>query len=242
MKRGICVLLFMMMFSGCSSKNNNDYISDEEINNTKVMSFDEGKTYDQDVTYKDDMEVTKDGVIIENATFENDLTITSKVGDGKVVLRNVEVNGDLIINGGSIISVELINSIINKINVDRKEEKVRLYLDINSSVQLIEVNNPAIIDIDGQVKELIANYASDIPTGKSSVIELINLYDETSLNIFGDVNELNIFENAKNSEVIIELNSKIKSLKIEPFVYLNGNGNIEELFLREDIKTAELII
>lgn len=81
-----------------------------------------------------DLIVEKSGTIIENRTFNN-IHITKEVGMGEVTLKNVVVEGELLIEGGGLNSIIIENSAINNLIANKADGQVKILLSGNSAVE-----------------------------------------------------------------------------------------------------------
>ena len=92
-----------------------------------------------------DLIIDKPGSKVENRIVKN-LYITKEVGNGEVVIRNVEVTGELIVEGGGQNSIMIEDSAINKLITNKKDGKVRILIKGNTSVDSTSVKSSAILE------------------------------------------------------------------------------------------------
>ncbi|MDD4844791.1 MAG: S-layer homology domain-containing protein, partial [Anaerotignum sp.] len=86
----------------------------------------------------EDVVIDKDDTKLENQTIEGNLTISEKVGDGEVYLKNVEIKGDLIIQGGGDDSIYVEDTTVEgKTVLDRKN--VRLQVSGKTNLSKVEI-------------------------------------------------------------------------------------------------------
>jgi len=91
-----------------------------------------------DNTMKYDLTITETGTIIENKTYEN-VYISKKVGSGEVTLKNVNITGELLVEGGGEKSVIIQDSSINKLIIDKEDGKLRILLQGSTEVDLTSI-------------------------------------------------------------------------------------------------------
>jgi hypothetical protein len=87
---------------------------------------------------KYDLTITEPGTIIENKTYEN-VYISKSVGNGEVIFKNVNITGELIVEGGGENSVIIQDSSINKLVIDKEDGKLRILLQGNTEVDLTSI-------------------------------------------------------------------------------------------------------
>lgn len=92
--------------------------------------------------------ITKGGVHLENQVIEGNLYITAGVGSNEVYLKNLEVKGNLIVEGGGTNSVYIENSKISNLVLNRVEAPVRVVVTGQSVVTSAEILRPAILKVE----------------------------------------------------------------------------------------------
>ncbi|WP_282937862.1 carboxypeptidase regulatory-like domain-containing protein [Paenibacillus sp. RC67] len=110
------------------------------------------------------------GIKLQNTVIEGDLLLASSIKEGEVYLSNVTVKGTTTINGGGSNSVHIMNSVLNKIVIDKKNGIVRVVLEGTTTVQEVTVQTKAIIETaSGTVIQLvIANEVIEV-TGQGTL-------------------------------------------------------------------------
>lgn len=144
---------------------------------------------------------TKD-VKLKDMVIDGNLYLTAGVGEGDVSLDNVEVKGELSIQGGGSNSILINNSKINKMLANKYSGLVRVVLD-NTSVE-----------------ELIVLREAEIIFKNKSKAKFVELDGDISLNLEKGtvIEELNV----KNGKIEITSKGTIKSLKTEVDIKVNG--------------------
>ena len=92
-----------------------------------------------------DLIIDKAGTVVENKIVGN-LHITKAVGDGEVTLRNVIVNGELLVEGGGLNSITIENSTVNKLTTKKENGRVRILIEGNTFVDSTSLKSSAILE------------------------------------------------------------------------------------------------
>lgn len=92
-----------------------------------------------------DLTVSEAGAVIKNKAVRN-LHITKDVGDGNVTLKNVKIEGELLIEGGGQNSIIIENSSVNKLTANKESGKVRILLEGNTTVESAFVKSDTILE------------------------------------------------------------------------------------------------
>lgn len=144
------------------------------------------------------------GVTLKNLTVNGDLIIGEGVAEGDFTLNNVNVTGRVVVRGGGVNSIKIKNnSTIGKaLVITRYDGAVRVVFEDGTEAEAIyiEDGNDKVI-IEGSLETLVIN--TDIP------VELVD----------AKVGEIKIF--APGAEVIVDKDSKIESV----LVYKEAEGS-----------------
>jgi len=97
--------------------------------------------------------ITVAGTKLKDTVVNGDLTIAKSVGEGEVYLENVEVKGNIYVQGGGENSVFFTNVKAPKVKVEK--EKVRIVLDKGTVIQEVTVGSQTIVkNTAGQVGKI----------------------------------------------------------------------------------------
>ncbi len=96
-----------------------------------------------------DLTINKSGITVENKTVRN-IHITKEVGNGSVTLKNVNIIGELLIEGGGKNSIIIEDSSVNQLTANKKSSNVRILLEGNTSVGSASVKSDSILE-QGQI-------------------------------------------------------------------------------------------
>ncbi|MEK3921023.1 carbohydrate binding domain-containing protein [Paenibacillus sp. FSL K6-2393] len=86
-------------------------------------------------------------VTLKNMIVNGNLLLAEGIGEGSVVLQGVTVTGSVIIKGGGSHSIDISNSKLNRVVVDKRGEPVRVAITEESTIQEIVVMQQSILDI-----------------------------------------------------------------------------------------------
>lgn len=160
--------------------------------------------------------VTKPGIQIENMTLRENLTIAKEVADGTVTLKNMNISGNVYVNGGGKDSVYFENcSISGNVYAQKtSDEQVALKFDENTANKL---KGSVVVEGDGALLE---------STGAKQNVTLKKVTVKTA-------NAVAIGTNVKEMQVTtantnLTVNGTVDKLQADKDVTVNGNGRINE--------------
>ena len=147
--------------------------------------------------YTGNVMVSVPGVVLKNMSIKGDLIAGEGVGDGNLILDNVNIEGRLVVRGGGINSIIIKNSssIGESVIISRYDGAVRVFLEDGTEAEAIyiEDGNDKVI-IEGSLETLVIN--TDIP------VELVD----------AKVGEIKVY--APGAEVSVDKDSKIDSVLV----------------------------
>lgn len=86
-------------------------------------------------------------VTLKNMVVNGNLLLAEGIGEGSVVLQGVTVTGSVIIKGGGSHSININNSKLNRVVVDKRGEPVRVAITEESNIQEMHVMQRSILEI-----------------------------------------------------------------------------------------------
>lgn len=147
--------------------------------------------------YTGNVMVSVPGVVLKNMSIKGDLIAGEGIGDGSLILDNVNIEGRLVVRGGGINSIIIKNSssIGESVIISRYDGAVRVFLEDGTEAEAIyiEDGNDKVI-IEGSLETLVIN--TDIP------VELVD----------AKVGEIKVY--APGAEVSVDKDSKIDSVLV----------------------------
>ena len=212
----LAVITILLLVFGCGKKSSPQ---------AEAKVFDTAGTYSDQATYGD-VQIKSDGVTLENATITGTLTVDKAVGEGTVIIRNSRISKDTDINGGGANSVHFEKTVLNKINVNKKD--VCLILDKESETAELNVAQPAKLELSGKVTTLsIAKNGggSTIAIAKDAKVETVKLDGKAEMTVDSPIKTLVVGENAQESRLVI--NGRIDKLDVNARAEINLNAGAE---------------
>ncbi|MGN7413044.1 carbohydrate binding domain-containing protein [Paenibacillus sp. SAF-068] len=89
-------------------------------------------------------------VTLKNTVIKGNLLLAEGIGEGTVVLQGVTVTGSVIIKGGGSHSIDISNSKLNRVVVDKRGEPVRVAITEENTIQEIVVMEQSILEISSE--------------------------------------------------------------------------------------------
>ena len=185
----------------------------------------------EEVVNEKDIVIEKDDTKLEDQTVEGNVTISEKVGDGEVYLSNVEIKGDLIIQGGGDDSIYLSDTTVaGKTILDKKN--VRVQVSGKTELPTVEIKKAANLNaknFEGEVgrisisAEITDKITIDAPADK--------LYVDNKANVLikSDIIDVIVDEDAEGTKVEVASDAKVTTLTADGKVALSGSGKISTL-------------
>lgn len=174
------------------------------------------KLYQASGVYTDNVSgnvvVNAPDITLKDMTISGNLYITEGVGEGDVVLENVKVDGNIIIEGGGEHSIEIKDSTLGNIYVEKATGAVRIALDENSKAENIKVASK--VQLEGNIEHLEIVTKEEIKLMEATIKDLQILSD--------------------GGKVIVDKGSVIDQLVANAAVEITGNGKINKAFINAD--------
>ncbi|MBP1990712.1 DUF4838 domain-containing protein [Paenibacillus eucommiae] len=92
------------------------------------------------------VQITAKGVTLRNMTINGDLLLTEGIGEGDVLLDHVTVKGVTTIRGGGAQSIHIRDSVLGEVIVDKKTGTVRIVLEGSSRTGVVTVRSSVILE------------------------------------------------------------------------------------------------
>ncbi len=157
-------------------------------------------------------------VNIRDANINGDLIIADGVGDGNVILTNVNIEGRLVIRGGGVNSIIIRgNSQVGTVVLSKKDSSVRVVLEDNADVEVIYID-------DGSDDVIL--------TGNISNLEIL----APDITVFAkDANIDKVSITGASSVLEVEKESLVKEVLVSgPSVVIKGQGSVSEVSVLEN--------
>lgn len=104
------------------------------LDNAVGQLIHEPGTYTPKADVEGNMTVNSGGVTIKNAVIKGDLILAAGIGEGEVFLDHVTVKGRTIVNGGGENSIEIQDSTLNQMVVQKDFSRVRVFAKGSTSI------------------------------------------------------------------------------------------------------------
>ncbi len=166
-----------------------------------VIIYDKPGTYGSSKgieTIDKDVFISADGVILQNVLIKGNLTLDKKIGEGDVTLKNVTVEEDTFIYGGGKNSIIIDNSNLNRITINKENNKIRIVYSGSTTVKEINIKSEAKLE------------ASD-----KSIIEVLNVDAAAKVVGKGTIKEANVNVSGVSFEKEPDKLEKAEGIKVE---------------------------
>lgn len=182
----------------------------------------ETKTFNQAGTYGPtsgtetlkNVVVKTTGVTLENMTIEGDLIIAAEVAEGEATLKNVTVKGTTYVLGGGQNSVNVRNSRLNKVIVNKAAGNVRIVTDGKTNVTQVTIQSGA--RLDGKYSEII------IDAPKDAIIILNGVFDKVT--VISEGVTIQIPAGAKVGELVLDGPATVTGQGTVELARVNSSG------------------
>ena len=160
--------------------------------------------------------VTKPGIQIENMTLRENLTIAKEVADGTVTLKNMNISGNVYVNGGGDNSVVFENcSISGNVYAQKTSgEQVALKFDENTANKL---KGSVVVEGNGA---LLKNKDA----GSTATLKKVVVKTEKPVTVDANVTDMQV--TTANDQLTV--NGTVDKLQADKAVIVKGNGTIYE--------------
>lgn len=178
----------------------------------------EAGTYTEDL-YGNVM-VNVPDVILKDMTIEGDLIIGDGVGDGNITLDGVKITGRTIIRGGGVNSIKIIgDSDITNIIITRVDGEVRVYTQDGVQIGDIIVDGKDDVIIEGDIGD-VTILASDVTVTatQATITTAIIQGDNSKIIVAMNSNVDRATIKGEDSEVVVLEGGKIENVTVD------GNG------------------
>jgi len=176
------------------------------------------------------MIVNTSGVTLKNMTVDGNLYLAEGIGMGDFTLNNVTVTGDVIVRGGGLSSVYIVDSVLGNIIVDKADGEIRIVAVGSTNVSAIILESGAVV------------VTSQLTSGKilSTVIDA-DLSGRHNIILAGHFNAVTNNANAAS----IEIQGSVQTLNMNAGAHITGNVVIRDYFESQGanvFKTGSVII
>ncbi len=182
--------------------------------------------------------VNAPGVTLKNLTINGDLIIGDGVGDGEVKLENVTLKGSLVARGGGVDSIVIVGgSVEGKIIISKVDGQIRVSVEGGAEVEVVVVD-------DGKDDIIIEGEVGTIEVAVSGVPVLVQnaTVDKITVRAEGPA-DLTITKDTVVKDIEVEPTSEGTSLLVEgrvtnidtsaPSTAVSGSGRVNQVTTKE---------
>ncbi|WP_379128490.1 carbohydrate binding domain-containing protein [Paenibacillus sp. sgz500958] len=105
--------------------------------------------------------VNRAGAILTDTVIEGNLYLTEGISQGDVTLERVTVKGETFVRGGGENSIHIVDSTLGNVNVDKKDDKIRLVLSGTTTAAALSLNSKAKVELDAHSVIKVLNVSED---------------------------------------------------------------------------------
>ncbi len=204
-------------------------------------------------TVNGNLTIASSGVTLSNVIVTGDLYITEGVGLGYVNLRNVQVNGEMIISGAGESnvgesSVTLTDCTINNLTVDVAKRKIlTLKTDRSTTVENTTIKSSTYLEELSNNYNGFENVTVNGPSGttlnlRGTFGEVRLLSPGAVLNLYkGEVDTIQVDEAATGAKIFLEKDTKTNAIYFDTGATVTGTGKIYSVLINNDgVSIAQL--
>jgi hypothetical protein len=186
------------------------------------------------ITVDGNVTISSRDIILKNTVIKGNLYLTEGIGDGNATLDNVIVKGTMLVKGGGIHSIVIINTILGKVSISVPDgSSVRLVASGNSAVGTVTAGSGTILEERG----VTGSGFVDVVIPKGATVQLSGQFasvrvekPNTRVNITnGSISYVSISQNAAGSTVTLGQGVIITTLTANAATVVNGQGTIGTL-------------
>lgn len=205
----------------------------EEIQIKIVKKNDDGVVFDQPGVYdhktghekiQGDAIVKSKDVILKNVSIDGDLIIDKAVGEGDVTLDNVIVSGETHIRGGGHDSIHLNGGSYNKFTIEKTANNIGIEANAVNDLEILisKDSNDNTFTFEGAFKLITVEAAK----------ATVNIKDNTT------VESILVNKNARDCKMYLSHNAEINQAVLNANAVIAGEGNI----INAEIKADDIIL
>lgn len=215
---------------------------DSDSSSSSVLNYGQAGTYgppEGTQTLNRNVNISASGITLRNTIIQGNLLLAEGIGEGNLTLENVTVTGTTTINGGGPNSIRFMNSSIQNLIVNKKNNLIRILAAGNTSVGTISFYSGGKLEEENLTglgfSKVIA--AAGIPASAS--IDLAGAFDQVNiqapsinLNVLtGTINEINVGSKSGGTSVALALGVNVQTVNLNAATDIRGLGEIQTAYL-----------
>lgn len=183
-----------------------------------------------------DTTISTSEVTLQNTLITGNLYLTAEVDSGVVSLRQVEVQGEVIISGGGNYDLLLFDTTLAKLSVQDNEGAVTIIAKGASSINTVEIGAEASIQEEALADGSLGFKNVRIVTDKKVILlgDFTNLDILTKANLKllkGSAASVSLKDGGANTSLELAPGVEVDSLVLEAVLSLSGNGSVNTVEL-----------
>ena len=162
--------------------------------------------------------VNSPNAVLKDLTVNGDLIIGDGVGEGDLTLENVNVLGKVIVRGGGVNSIKIIgNSNVKNVVVAKVDGNVRVNVSAEASVEVVSINDGKNdVIVEGNIKNLVVESAEAPVIVKNAAIENISVnVPNTDLKVDQQSKVTNVDVAKAASNTVVKIEGTVANLNTE---------------------------
>lgn len=200
--------------------------------------FDAAGTYgpeDGSRTIVGDASIQATGVTLRNTVVTGKLVVAESVGEGDVILRNVAIQGELIVRGGGENSVVLENVTAPKLIVDKIGNKVRIVASGTTSIQAVGLASGAKLQTENLTGTGFGEVGTSTEWPADAEIVLEGDFESIEITVpnvrvrlvSGTVQTVIVDKRAESASIRLDPLATIHTLTLDAKTNVTGQGTIQ---------------
>lgn len=185
------------------------------LNNIVKALYNKAGTYTENIDGS--VVVNTPNTVLKDMSISGDLIIAEGVAEGDLTLDNVKIAGTVLVRGGGINSIKIINnSNIANIKVDKQDGNVRVYSDSTAAISVVYIDDGSKdVILEGKFGSVQVDAANSTVRATNATIETASVTKASAKLIIDEkstLKNLEIKESAANATV--EVNGTVSKLDV----------------------------
>ncbi len=202
------------------------------------------------------------GVTLSSSMITGDLIIGDGVGEGEVVLDDVNVTGRLLVRGGGTDSIVITgDSVIGSITIAKVDGAVRIYAEDGTEIGEVVVDGKDDVMLEGTFTNVtilsnditvwatnatintatVAGNDTSVIVGEGSTVEKLVLKGaRTKVEVSGTVAQILVEESAEDTVITVDQDGEVEEIIVNsPGTLIEGEGIVKEVLVNADNVAVE---
>jgi len=216
----------------------------------ETRNFDASGTYGPTTgveTVSGNAVIASSGVTLRNMEIQGDLLLAAGIGEGEATLDNVKVKGTVTVNGGGPNSIYLIDTELNTLVVDKKNGNIRIVVKDSTFVKRVDLLSGAWLVYEAAKDKGFGaiQLTKEMPAGSKLILQ--GEFAEVNVAasnveielIKGWIQRFNVLPGASGDKMKLEKDTRIVDLTLDDKVTVQGQGVIDRAVIAEQGKESK---